>query len=115
MCHVGLDFHQELDRRDDELSQEDRSYELPSGEIIEVAQRKRVTAAECIFDPRIIGEKHPEFGDCEGGIANLALKSIEKCDSDLKINLYNNVVLAGGTTLMKNFYERFDNELKRLA
>lgn len=80
-----------------------------------MAQRKRVTAAECIFDPRIIGEKHPEFGDCEGGIANLALKSIEKCDSDLKISLYNNVVLAGGTTLMKNFYERFDNELKRLA
>ena len=41
--------------------------------------------------------------------------AIEKCDSDLKINLYNNIVLAGGTTLMKGFTERFDNEIRNLA
>ena len=45
----------------------------------------------------------------------MAYHSIEKCDSDLKINLYNNIVLAGGTTLMKSFPERFDFELRKLA
>ena len=53
--------------------------------------------------------------DCTGGIAQLAYKSIEKCDSDLRINLYNNIVLAGGTTFMKNFPERFDYELRNFA
>jgi actin-related protein len=37
----------------------------------------------------------------------MAYRSIEMCDSDLKINLYNNIVLAGGTTLMPGFKERF--------
>jgi centractin len=33
----------------------------------------------------------------------------------LKINLYNNVVLAGGSTLMRGFHERFENSIKDLA
>jgi actin-related protein len=33
----------------------------------------------------------------------------------LKINLYNNIVLAGGSTLLPGFYERFDYEIKNLA
>ncbi len=41
--------------------------------------------------------------------------SIEKCDADLKINLYNNIVLAGGTTMMEGFHERFDYEIKHMA
>lgn len=36
MCHVSRNYQSEMDRRDDDLSQEDRSYELPNGEIIEV-------------------------------------------------------------------------------
>ena len=62
----------------------------------------------------MIGVELPEF-DCTGGIAKLAFRSIEDCDSDLKINMYNNIVLAGGTTLMKRFPERFDNEIRNLA
>jgi len=69
MCHVARQFHQEMERRDDELTQEERSYELPGGHIIEVHQRKRITAAECMFDPTIIGVQHPEFDSCQGGIA----------------------------------------------
>ena len=68
-----------------------------------------------MFDPAIVDVAHPEFESCPGGIARLAYHSIEKCDSDLKINLYNNVVLAGGTTLIKNFDQRFNFELKQLA
>ena len=45
----------------------------------------------------------------------MAYESIEKCDSDLKINLYNNIVLAGGSTLMPGFRDRFENEIIRLA
>ena len=70
--------------------------------------RKRFRATEAIFNPSLIGSE-------EQGLATIAYKAIEKCDSDLKINLYNNVVLAGGSTLMPGFHERFDHELKMLA
>ena len=45
----------------------------------------------------------------------MAFRSIEKCDNDLKINLYNNIVLAGGSTLMPGFKERFERELCQRA
>ena len=49
------------------------------------------------------------------GIAQMAYSSIEKCDNDLKINLYNNIVLAGGSTLMPGFKERFEMEICQKA
>jgi len=36
MCHVAMNYYSEMERRDDELSQSDRSYELPDGRIIEI-------------------------------------------------------------------------------
>jgi len=45
----------------------------------------------------------------------MAHQSIEKCDSDLRINLYNNIVLAGGSTLMPGFRDRFEDEIIRIA
>ena len=45
----------------------------------------------------------------------MAAKSIDKCDSDLKINLYNNIVLAGGSTIMPGFKERFEMEIKNIC
>jgi actin-related protein len=85
MCHVAGRYASEMERRDDDLSIEDRSYELPGGEIIEVKLQKRITAAEVMFEPTLVGARHDEFGECSGGIAELAYRSIEKCDSDLKI------------------------------
>jgi hypothetical protein len=36
MCSVSLDYHEEMNMRDDPLSEEQRSYELPGDHIIEV-------------------------------------------------------------------------------
>jgi actin-related protein len=48
-------------------------------------------------------------------LANIAFTAIEKCDNDLKINLYNNIVLAGGTTMLPGFTERFEYEIRKEA
>ena len=85
---------------------------MPSGQIIEINHHKRITASEIIFDPSLATDPAVRSFD---GVASIAHMAIEKCDSDLKINLYNNIVLAGGTTLMKGFTERFDNEIRNLA
>lgn len=51
-CHVSQDYRMEMKQRDDPLNQEQRSYELPNGEIVEVNLQKRITAAECVFNPK---------------------------------------------------------------
>jgi hypothetical protein len=52
MCHVSQNFLMEKKSRDDPLNQEQRSYELPNGDIVEVNQLKRISAAEVIFNPK---------------------------------------------------------------
>jgi actin-related protein len=112
MCHIAHDYKIEMKSRDDPLTQEQRSYELPSGQIIEISLQKRITAAEVIFDPRHAIEAEQQSLQ---GIAQIAYQAIEKCDSDLKIALYNNIVLSGGSTLMHGFTDRFDKEIRQLA
>lgn len=109
MCSISQSYAYDMQQLEDPLSGEERSYELPSGEIIQVNHRQRYSATEIIFDPSVRGDgKNP-------GIVKMAYESIEKCDADLKINLYNNIVLAGGSTLMPGFRDRFEDEIIRLA
>jgi len=76
-------------------------------------------ASEVIFRPSLLDDVDKEpvnaLTPAPLGLAQLALESIDKCDVDLKICLYNNIVLAGGTSMMKGFPERFDHELRMLA
>lgn len=108
MCSISQNYHYDMQSNDDPISFEDRSYELPGGEIIQVNHRQRFSSTEVLFNPSLIGQKGK-------GIAQMAFTSIEKCDSDLKINLFNNIVLAGGSTVMPGFKERFEDEILKLA
>lgn len=49
------------------------------------------------------------------GIHKLAFTSIMKCDVDVRKELYQNVVLSGGTTLFPGIAERLTKEMKLLA
>ena len=42
-------------------------------------------------------------------------KAIEKCDNDIKHELYKNIVLSGGNTMFKGFNNRFSLEMKKIA
>lgn len=108
MCSISLNYGFDMQQHDDPISFEERSYELPGGEIIQVNHKQRFSSTEIIFNPSLINISDP-------GIVRMAYESIEKCDSDLKINLYNNIVLAGGSTLMPGFRDRFEEEILRLA
>ena len=55
-----------------------------------------------MFNPKLTGNAAEGFG-------SIAHKAIEMCDEDLRTLLYNNIVLAGGTTLMKGFADRFES------
>lgn len=48
------------------------------------------------------------------GIHKLAIDSIQKCDIDIRSDLYENVVLSGGSTMFKNYEVRLERELQEL-
>jgi len=114
MCSISGNFNYDMQNPDDPISMEDRSYELPSGEIIQVDHKKRFSATEILFNPSLVGYKDSHDKPLEG-ITAMAFRSIDKCDNDLKINLFNNIVLAGGSTLMPGFRERFEMEICQMA
>jgi actin-related protein len=87
------------------LSEEKRFYELPGGKIINVDQDILATAAEIVFNPSIIASPIK-------GLSDQVADSIGKCDLDLRPDMLGNIVLSGGTTMMKGFYERFDRDVK---
>ena len=95
MCSVAIDYRHSLSQRDP-LTDEERSYELPDETVLKLDHHQRFLATELLFNPQLCGSMNP-------GLAQMAYRSIEKCDNDLKINLYNSVVLAGGTSLLPGF------------
>ena len=46
-------------------------------------------------------------------VVQLLQNSLAKVDIDLRMTLYNEIVLSGGNTLLEGFPERFIKELKR--
>ncbi len=49
------------------------------------------------------------------GIHTLINETINKCDIDVRRDLYSNIVLSGGTTLFKGIEDRLAKEIKVLA
>lgn len=80
------------------------SYKLPDGQSLNLGV-EQFRAPEILFNPQLIGEESP-------GIHELTALAIAKTDLDLRPALYQNVVLSGGSTLMKNFGDRMLSELK---
>lgn len=80
------------------------SYKLPDGHTIQLGA-ERFRSTEILFNPQLIGDESP-------GLHELASLAIAKTDLDLRPTLYQNLILSGGNTLLKNFGERLLVELK---
>ena len=49
------------------------------------------------------------------GISQTCYDSIQKCDIDIKKDLYNCIILSGGTTMFNGLPERLTKDMKALA
>lgn len=81
---------------------------MPDGSMVEVSDI-RVRIPETLFKPEYVGMQEV------GGIHQQIYKVINDCDYDLRKDLYENIVLSGGTTLFPNLPERLQTELKALT
>lgn len=106
LTYCALDFDAEM-KMAAESSENEKTYELPDGNIITVGN-ERFRCPEVLFQPHFIGKE-------ASGIHDTTFQSIMKCDIDIRKDLYANVVLSGGTTMFQGVGERMTKELTALA
>jgi actin beta/gamma 1 len=106
LCYVASDFQDEL-KTSCESSHVDTTYELPDGEIITVGN-ERFRCPEALFQPSLLGKE-------SFGIHETVFQTIAKCDCDIKKDMYQNIVLSGGTTMFDGLPTRIQNEVQALA
>lgn len=102
LAYVAEDYEAE----EKEAEVEER-YELPDGVVLTLGD-ERFRCSEALFRPHLVGKKLE-------GVHTAIHESIQKCDMDLRRDLYGNVLLAGGSTLFPGFASRLTKELTALA
>ena len=100
-CYVALDFEEE------KWHYKEMSYEMPDGTVIKVKDQ-RFRVPEILFHPKNCGKE-------AGGIDQKCYDSINKSDIDVRKDLYQCIVLSGGTTMFSGLPERLTKDVKALA
>jgi actin-related protein len=103
---VALDFDTEMKAFSDSTDRE-KQFELPDGNVINVGA-ERFRCPEALFQPSMIGKE-------SAGIHDTTFQAIMKCDTDIRKDMYANVVLSGGTTMFSGINDRMAKELTALA
>ncbi|OMO91843.1 Actin-related protein [Corchorus olitorius] len=109
LAYVAMDFNKELlattsrERR----SEIERQYELPDGQVITIGG-SRFKCSEILFDPSRVGME-------SGGIHEILVRSLRRSDVDVRREMFGNIVVSGGTSLMPGLVDRLAKEVTSLA
>ncbi|XP_078235106.1 actin-like protein 9 [Pogona vitticeps] len=100
-CYVALDFEAEWNRPEEEYMVD---YQLPDGQTIRLG-KERFQCPEMLFHP-------PQMpGLSVPGVPGLALKSLQEVPEICQKEMYENILLCGGSSRFKGFKERLTHDL----
>ena len=85
----------------------EKTYDLADGQRL-VVRTEQFRCPEILFKPNLIGSE-------SSGIGDMIFQSIDKCDAEIQNEMYSNIVLSGGTTMIDGFEVRLRRVLKALA
>jgi len=106
LCYIAQDYEAEV-KRSEETEECESTYELPDGNLISIG-KERFQCPEALFTPSMTGKE-------ADGIQLITFNSIMKCDLDIRKDLYQNIVLSGGSTMYDGIGERMTKEVTALA
>jgi len=108
LAYVALDFQEEMNQAGDgAIPNLEQTYRLPDGNVITLGT-ERFRCPEALFDPSMIGME-------QLGIHQAAFQTIQDCDIDIRNDLYENIVISGGTTMFAGLQARLQKEIQSKA
>jgi actin len=107
LCFVAIDYDAAYKQSFDSSTFE-KNYELPDGKVITIGS-ERFRAPEYLFKPLEMNGRELD------SIQDLTYNSIQECDVDVRRDLYQNIILSGGTTMYEGIGERLLKEIENRA
>eukprot|EP00536_Pseudo-nitzschia_multiseries_P010246 jgi/Psemu1/288992/fgenesh1_pg.306_\ len=104
VCYVALDPHID-ERLAAETTVLTESFKLPDGTMVSVG-RERFCAVEALFKPKL-------YNDESSGLSDTIFEVIQEADIDCRADLYRNVIISGGTSLILGLHARLEQDLNR--
>jgi actin-related protein len=104
LCFVAYDFDQAMKEPDVAF---EKTLRMPDGQEF-VVSKERFRCPEGLFQPALLGK------ECDS-LQQAIVSAIRRRGPDTQRVLYQNIVLAGGSTLFHGFKERLEKELAALA
>lgn len=105
-CYVSDDYQSEIQKSNQgKIAQQ--TIKLPDNITVSLSNQL-FSAPEILFSPNKINTPSE-------GIHQQIHTSLEKCDSDVKLELYSNIVLTGGTSMFKGLSKRMEKEIQAVS
>ena len=79
---------------------------MADGKVLKLSG-ERFEAAEILFRPELIQRE-------QKGVSEMVFQVIQNADIDLRPQLYEHIILSGGTSMMLGFAERLQSDLEAM-
>ncbi|CAK1588122.1 unnamed protein product [Parnassius mnemosyne] len=100
LCYVAREYDEEVVSENNKIK-----FDLPDGQHVLIGE-ERFKCPELLFQPHLLKLQCPSIVDD-------ICTSIKKCDLEYKSLFYNNIVLSGGSSLLKGLSDRLTIELNK--